>query len=86
MTTERQDERAEDAVLRVARERGVALGAAERPGCRGGRVGAERALATSEELLARQGFEPFREDGVGAAAQLPVPPDGRAWRPRWSAG
>ena len=77
VTTEQQDERAEAAVLRVAGERGVALGADERARLRGGRVGAERALATSEELLARQGFEPFREDGLGAAAQLPVPPDGR---------
>src|SRR3954470_926664 len=63
VTTERADERAEDAVLRVARERGSCLGAAERTRLRGGRVGAERALATSAELLARQGFEPFREEG-----------------------
>ncbi len=61
VTTERADERAEDAVLRVARERGTALGATERARLRGGRVGAERALATSAELLARQGFQPFRE-------------------------
>ena len=63
VTTEQPDERAEAAALRVAGERGVALGTDERARLRGGRVGAERALATSEELLARQGFEPFREDG-----------------------
>jgi predicted ArsR family transcriptional regulator len=74
VTTERQDERAEDAVLRVAGERGVALGAGERTRLRGGRVGAERALATSEELLARQGFEPFREDGSVRLRNCPFHP------------
>jgi predicted ArsR family transcriptional regulator len=62
VTTERADERAEGAALRVARERGAALGATERARLRGGRVGPERALTTSVELLARHGFEPFRED------------------------
>jgi predicted ArsR family transcriptional regulator len=74
VTTERQDERAEDAVLRVAGERGVALGAGERSRLRGGRVGAERALATSEELLARQGFEPFREGGSVRLRNCPFHP------------
>ena len=55
-------------------ERGAALGAAERARLRGGRVGAERALATSEELLARQGFEPFREDGSVRLRNCPFHP------------
>jgi predicted ArsR family transcriptional regulator len=74
VTTEQPGERAEDAVLRVAGERGVALGAGERTRLRGGRVGAERALATSEELLARQGFEPFREDGSVRLRNCPFHP------------
>jgi predicted ArsR family transcriptional regulator len=74
VTTEQPDERAQDAVLRVAAERGVALGTAERTRLRGGRVGAERALATSEELLARQGFEPFREDGSVRLRNCPFHP------------
>jgi hypothetical protein len=74
VTTEQPEERAEDAVLRVARERGVALGAAERARLRGGRVGAERALATSEELLAREGFEPFREEGSVRVRNCPFHP------------
>ena len=74
VTTERADERAEQAVLRVARRARRALGAAERARLRGGRVGAERALATSEELLARQGFEPFREDGSVRLRNCPFHP------------
>lgn len=74
VTTEQQDERAEAAALRVAGERGVALGADERARLRGGRVGAERALATSEELLARQGFEPFREEGSVRLRNCPFHP------------
>ncbi|WP_028651670.1 helix-turn-helix transcriptional regulator [Nocardioides halotolerans] len=74
VTTERDDERAEDAVLRVAHERGTALGAAERARVRGGRVGAERALATSADLLARHGFEPFREDGSVRLRNCPFHP------------
>jgi predicted ArsR family transcriptional regulator len=74
VTTERPDERADDAVLRVARDRGAGVGAAERARLRGGRVGAERALATSEELLARQGFEPFREEGSVRLRNCPFHP------------
>ena len=74
VSTERVDERAESAALRVARERGAALGAAERGRLRGGRVGAERALAASEELLARQGFEPFREQGSVRLRNCPFQP------------
>jgi len=74
VTTERSDERAEDAALRVARRRGTALGTAERSRLRGGRVGTERALAASEELLAREGFEPFREEGSVRLRNCPFHP------------
>lgn len=74
VATERADERAQEAVLRVARERGTALGAAERARLRGGRVGAERALSTSAELLARHGFEPFREGGSVRLRSCPFHP------------
>ncbi|HET6939947.1 MAG TPA: hypothetical protein VFI19_15135 [Nocardioides sp.] len=74
VTSQRADERAEDAALRVARERGVALGATERPRLRGGRVGPERALAASEELLAEHGFEPFREEGSVRLRNCPFHP------------
>jgi predicted ArsR family transcriptional regulator len=74
VTTEQPDERAEDAVFRVARDRGVSLGAGERARLRGGRVGPERALSTSEELLAREGFEPFREEGSVRLRNCPFHP------------
>jgi predicted ArsR family transcriptional regulator len=74
VTTEGPDERAEAATLRVARERGAAVGATERARLRGGRVGAERALAASEELLAEQGFEPFREEGSVRLRNCPFHP------------
>jgi predicted ArsR family transcriptional regulator len=74
VSSERPDERAEDAVLRVARERGVALGATERARLRGGRVGPERALAASEELLAEHGFEPFRTEGAVRLRNCPFHP------------
>lgn len=57
---ERGDERAAEAVLRVARERGVGLGEGERARVRPGRIGAERALSLAGEVLAEQGFEPER--------------------------
>ena len=74
VATERPGERAADAVLRVARERGVALGATERARLRGGRVGPERALAASEELLAAHGFEPFRSAGGVRLRNCPFHP------------
>jgi predicted ArsR family transcriptional regulator len=74
VTTEQSEERAKDAAMRVARERGVALGAAERARLRGGRVGPERALATSEELLDEHGFEPFREEGSVRLRNCPFHP------------
>jgi predicted ArsR family transcriptional regulator len=74
VSTERPDERAEQAVLRVARERGAAVGAAERARLRGGRVGPERALTTSAELLSRHGFEPYREGGSVRLRSCPFHP------------
>jgi predicted ArsR family transcriptional regulator len=58
---ERPDERARDAVLRVARERGRQLGAAERERLRPGRIGTERALTLARELLEQLGFRPVRD-------------------------
>jgi predicted ArsR family transcriptional regulator len=48
------------ATLRVAAERGRALGAAERERLRPGRLGAERALTVACGVLERYGFEPER--------------------------
>lgn len=61
--TERGDERAEQAVMRVARERGLAVGSTERDRVRPGRVGAERALGLAGSLLEQHGFEPARSEG-----------------------
>jgi len=58
--TEGPGETASDAVVRVARERGMALGECERRCQRPGRLGAERALTLAEAVLARHGFEPHR--------------------------
>jgi predicted ArsR family transcriptional regulator len=58
--TERVSETGSQAVLRAARERGEALGAAQREQVRPGRLGAERALTLSESLLTRHGYEPER--------------------------
>jgi predicted ArsR family transcriptional regulator len=53
-------ETAIQAVLRAARERGRALAAAARDQLRPGRLGAERALTLSSDLLKRHGYEPDR--------------------------
>lgn len=53
-------ESARHAALRVARDQGVAVGAAERERTRPGRLGAERALTLVSGLLERRGFEPAR--------------------------
>lgn len=47
--------------LRVAGERGMDVGAAERERLRPGRLSAERALTLAANVLARYGFEPDRE-------------------------
>ena len=64
---QREDESARAAALRVARERGRDLGAAERDRSRPGRLGAERALGLTREVLDRHGFEPSRR---GECVQL----------------
>jgi predicted ArsR family transcriptional regulator len=53
-------ENARQASVRAARQRGQAIGAAERDRLRPGRLGAERALTITEALLAAHGFEPAR--------------------------
>jgi predicted ArsR family transcriptional regulator len=58
--SERAGETAPQAVLRAARDRGEAVGAAERLNSRPGRLGVERALTLSESELRRQGYEPDR--------------------------
>lgn len=65
--TERADETAERTALRVARERGETIGAEERTRGRAGRLGAERALTLSEELLNRHGYRADRT-GPGCLA------------------
>jgi len=54
------DEPARDSALRAARQRGHAIAAAERARLRTGRLGAERALALSENLLNRHGYQACR--------------------------
>ncbi|MFF4177943.1 helix-turn-helix transcriptional regulator [Streptomyces sp. NPDC001750] len=58
--TEAEDESAREAALRVAHQRGQALGEAEREQVRPGRLGAERGLSIAAETLADFGFEPER--------------------------
>lgn len=58
--TETDDEDAREAAVRVARDRGHGLGAAERRATRPGRLGAERGLTVCEHMLERYGFEPVR--------------------------
>lgn len=53
-------ESAREAALRVARDRGVQLGTAERIRTRPGRLGAERALTAASGALERYGYEPVR--------------------------
>ncbi|MGH3764462.1 MAG: helix-turn-helix transcriptional regulator [Pseudonocardiaceae bacterium] len=59
---QRADENIRQAALRLARQRGDELGAAERARVRPGRLGAERALTLTEGVLARYGFEPARDN------------------------
>jgi predicted ArsR family transcriptional regulator len=59
--TERHEENARGAALRVARHRGQAIGAAERERVRPGRLGPERALTLIGRLLEQRGFEPARD-------------------------
>ncbi|HEX3650764.1 MAG TPA: transcriptional regulator [Pseudonocardiaceae bacterium] len=60
--TETPGETATEATLRVAATRGEQVGRTEREqGSAKGRLGAERALTLTQEVLARHGFEPARE-------------------------
>lgn len=72
--TETAGERASDAVRRVARERGAAVGAAERERLRPGRLGAERALGITAGLLERHGFEPVATRGAIRLRNCPFHP------------
>jgi predicted ArsR family transcriptional regulator len=72
--TERDDERAGESVLRVARERGVTVGADERTRLRPGRVGAQRAMTLASAVLERHGFEPCRAAGGVRLRNCPFHP------------
>jgi predicted ArsR family transcriptional regulator len=58
--TEGAGERASEAAIRVARQRGERLGALARTELRPGRLGAERALTLAAGVLSQHGFEPVR--------------------------
>lgn len=58
--TERDEETAREAALRVAGDRGTDIGRELRERLRPGRLGAERALALLHDALGEQGFEPAR--------------------------
>ncbi|WP_433756739.1 helix-turn-helix transcriptional regulator [Nocardia sp. CA-135398] len=59
--SERDDETAREAAIRVAQRRGEELGTAERERIRPGRLGVERALTLMQGMLTGHGFEPSRE-------------------------
>jgi predicted ArsR family transcriptional regulator len=61
VASEDRGENAKEAAQRVARECGEQIGAAERDRARPGRLGAERALTLTGNLLSERGFEPDRE-------------------------
>jgi predicted ArsR family transcriptional regulator len=54
------DPHAQEAARRVARRRGAALGRRARDEARPGRLGVERATALAFDVLAAEGFEPYR--------------------------
>jgi predicted ArsR family transcriptional regulator len=58
--TQSRGESGRDAAVRVAADRGHALGDAERKQMRPGRLGAERTLTCAGQVLERHGFEPAR--------------------------
>lgn len=60
-------ESARDAVFRIARERGHAIGEQQRRARKLRRTGAERALSVTGEILEEHGFEPYRDEPVGLA-------------------
>lgn len=69
---ERPDESTRDAALRVARQRGAELGERVRSEMALRRPGPERTLAVAEEVLSREGFEPYRDEpGLVALRNCP---------------
>ena len=75
LRTENPAENARQSALRSAHERGQALATAERARQRTGRLGAERALALSAELLDRHGYRPERaEPGCLSLRNCPFHP------------
>lgn len=60
LVTQKATEPTREAVVRVARKRGRELAAAARSQHRHGRPGAERAITTSQALLATHGYQPDR--------------------------
>lgn len=72
--TESAGERGRDAVRRVAHERGVAVGAAERERARPGRLGSERALGLTAGVLERHGFQPVPIGGSIRLRNCPFHP------------
>jgi predicted ArsR family transcriptional regulator len=71
---ERDGEKAADSATRVARERGVAAGSAERDRKRPGRMGAERALSLVADTLGRHGYQPLRERDLVRLRNCPFHP------------
>ena len=74
VTDESCDDHARRAAHRLARARGQALGAQARAGVRGGRLGIERAMALSEDVLADAGFEPYRTETAVRMRNCPFHP------------
>lgn len=74
VTGERADERASDAALRVAEDRGRAMGEEEHQRLRPGRVGPERALTIACGLLEQHGFEPVRDGDAVRLRNCPFHP------------
>lgn len=60
IVSETNEESARLAMLRIAAERGAALGRRCRTDVRPGRLGAERALTLLDGVLSRRGYEPYR--------------------------
>lgn len=74
VTRQRADETGTAAAMRVARTCGAAAGSLARSRTRGGRIGAERATAVAEDVLAEHGFEPYRVEGVVRLRNCPFHP------------
>ncbi|MDT4917737.1 MAG: hypothetical protein QOI15_1492 [Pseudonocardiales bacterium] len=73
-TGQRRGEDGTSAAMRVARDRGAALGARARAGTRGGRIGAERATTVARAVLADHGFEPYATETAIRLRNCPFHP------------